>query len=89
MDEIVWEDPPEVAHGRKGGTGRWFRVLDECRQHPGKWMRLDGEHAEVGYKIRQGYVGGATAGEFEATTRDQDRLTRKCTLFVRYVGDQP
>ncbi len=36
MSDIVWEDPPEIDRTRRV-PGRWQRVAQELRQHPGKW----------------------------------------------------
>ncbi len=37
MSDIVWEDPGPP--GSQGGTrrGRWMRLAEQLRAHPGKW----------------------------------------------------
>lgn len=90
-DLVVWEDPPPARLGRRS-RGRWEAIFAQLRERPGVWAlvavmakapdRKHGAHeraAAQARNIRNGRVGGAAPGEFEA-------VARKERVYARYVG---
>ncbi len=85
MPEIIWEDPP----GAYSRGNKYRELLDQIRQQPGRWARLDGggksKTSTVAANIKRGVTAGsAPAGSFEAVSRTVDG---KSSVYVRYVGD--
>lgn len=91
MSEIVWEDPPEPATGRKGV---WFERLSPLMEKPGEWARvLDTLFARTAYGtvtvIKQGKSGTRSMnrppGQWEACARKVDG---KFYVYARYLGPE-
>lgn len=79
---IEWVD--EVPERRR--SGRWVRVTQELRARPGQWAKVDTGVTNTAFAtmLKQGRLGNAEPGEFEATCRRNDDGTYD--VYARYVG---
>lgn len=86
--DLVFEEPPPPAPGRKAGTspiGLWLTTL---REHPGKWAKFPEQvlSSYVAGVIWSGKGYGAKPGEFDAVTRTG--TNKQWWLYVRYIGGE-
>ena len=88
MDIIRWETlPPSTRNVR---PGKYIRIAEALRQRRGEWAIISEEaSASLASHINRGTLKGfAPRGSYEAKARvnSATRLTKKYTLYVRYVG---
>ncbi len=84
MSDIKWEEPPPASKGR--GSTKWKSILAELRRNPGRWaLVLDDASPSMTTFIKQGRVGDAKPGEFEARSRCEGGQ-RRGAIYARYVG---
>jgi hypothetical protein len=78
-------DPPVTAGGVR--RTKWTVILNELRGQPGKWARIAVNTKNTGYAsmIKNGRLGGADPGEFEAVAR-RSTEGEDYDLYARYVG---
>jgi len=84
-EEIDWSEPPMKAKPT-GGHAAHVEFAEALRSNPGKWAKMDGDHASSQVtNIRKGTLKAFTGGEFEATSRGLPE-SRRCEVYVRFVG---
>lgn len=67
--EIEWVE--QVPERRR--TGKWTRICDELRERPGHWAKVEtASSTAYATMLKQGKLGDARPGEFEATTRRRE-----------------
>ena len=78
--------PPQEKRPACRPGGKYKKVADELRAHPGQWAQLDGDYA-IGfpYRIKNGSLKGFDPGQFEAVGRKVDGSTRY-HVWARFVG---
>lgn len=86
---LRWETPPNDRRGsNKRQSQKWLAVSKELRANRLRWAVVE-ENASYGTtatNIKHGkLISFAPAGSFEATSR-QDPLTKRFTIYARFVG---
>jgi hypothetical protein len=85
---MEWCETPPVLW-RRGRPSVWAPRLAELRKRPGQWAAIRDVHSATASTLKQGRLGDARPGEFEAVMRSVDRATNRGTLYIRYVADEP
>jgi hypothetical protein len=81
MVEWVQEVP------RRRRAGKWQAITSELRSRPGEWARVDTvSNTAFATMLKQGKLGDAEPGEFEATCRRND--DGSYDIYARYVGTE-
>jgi hypothetical protein len=87
--KLAWESPPVPEHGID-----WEAVASLLRSRPGEWLKIfDSGLVSVvnavrgnGIRALQPYVPPGRVGPgFEVRTRNNNRETKTCTLYLRWV----
>lgn len=83
MSDIKWEDPPSNSRGR--GSTKWRDIFAALRSRPGNWALVHPDaSASLAADIKNGRLGGAERGEFEARSVITNK--KRARIYARYVG---
>jgi hypothetical protein len=67
--------------------GKWFEITAALRTRPGQWARVaTSTNTSYATMLKQGKLGDALPGEFEAESRRDD--VGSYDIYARYVGDE-
>lgn len=77
---VEWvDDVPERKR-----IGKWYRICAELRTEPGHWARVEtASNTAFATMLKQGKLGDAAPGEFEATTRR--RKDGQYDIYARFT----
>lgn len=80
---VEWVEKPPTA--RSGRHGKWAQICAQLRERPGVWARCY-TNTSTAYAtlLKQGKLGNAMPGEFEAVARKND--FGSYDIYARYVG---
>jgi hypothetical protein len=87
-----WEAPPPAARrAPEPSTGEaWLETVARLQMEPGRWACIyegtNGGASGLAWLIRRGaLVGWGSAGDFEATTRQN---AGQALVYVRFIGGE-
>lgn len=68
----------------------WPKVAKRVKRHPGKWVLVkEGASMGVAVALRTGKIAAMRdLPGLEITTRNNNRETKTCDVFVRITGDE-
>lgn len=83
---VTWEEPPMTRWQSPEPRGRWCAVVDELKQHPGRWALIaeNERNQDSAYKLNAGVLGGCRRGEVLATSRRNDDGSFR--IWACYLG---